>query len=174
MQSPSSSCGSTRRRYVSAQINAKKDGECAGNRSVTRVVGLFVGGILQRKRQESVLWAFEQSISISDLYYKHICYNWKSAIGHSHAQSSYLSQISQIIFVEKKLPCGEISAFYTKFEHFMDFYWSLGRCSKSIWRKSVWRKNDKYEVWSCTNLRKATGARMQRRACWLVGWLVGE
>ena len=55
MQSPSSSCGSTRRRYVSAQINAKKDGECAGNRSVTRVVGLFVGGILQRKRQESVL-----------------------------------------------------------------------------------------------------------------------
>ena len=33
-------------------------------------------------------------------------------------QSSYLSRISRIIFVEKKLSCGEISAFYTEFEQF--------------------------------------------------------
>ena len=36
-------------------------------------------------------------------------------------QSSYLSQISRTIFVEKKLLCGEISAFYTEFEQFMEF-----------------------------------------------------
>ena len=30
----------------------------------------------------------------------------------------------------------------------MEFYWSWCRfCSKSICRKSLWRKNDKYEVW---------------------------
>ena len=51
------------------------------------------------------------------------------------------------------MSCAEILAFYTEFEQFMEFYWSLCRfCSKSMWkksvrRKSVWRKNDKYEVW---------------------------
>ena len=51
-------------------------------------------------------------------------------------QTSYLSQISQIIFVEKKLSCGEISAFYTEFEQFMEFYRSFCCfCSKSMWRK---------------------------------------
>ena len=62
-------------------------------------------------------------------------------------QSSYLSQISQIIFVEKKLSSGEISAFDTEFEQFMEFYQCLCRCfssnlcgEKSVQRKSVWRK----------------------------------
>ena len=36
-------------------------------------------------------------------------------------QTSYLSRISRIIFVKKKLSCGEISAFYTEFEQFMEF-----------------------------------------------------
>ena len=40
------------------------------------------------------------------------------------------------IFVEKKLSCGETSAFYTEFEQFMEFYHRLCRfCSKSMWRK---------------------------------------
>ena len=52
-------------------------------------------------------------------------------------QSSYLSRISQIIFVEKKLSCGEMSAFHTECEQFMEFYRSLCRfCSKSMWRKN--------------------------------------
>ena len=51
-------------------------------------------------------------------------------------QTSYLSRISRIIFVEKKLSCGEISAFYTEFEQFMEFYRSLCCfCSKSVQRK---------------------------------------
>ena len=57
-------------------------------------------------------------------------------------QSSYLSRISRIIFLEKHLSCGEISDFYKEFEQFMEFYWNLCRsCSKFAWRKSVWRKN---------------------------------
>ena len=53
--------------------------------------------------------------------------------GDHQRQSSYLSQISPNIFVEKKLSCGEISAFYTEFEQFMEFYRSLCRfCSKSM------------------------------------------
>ena len=35
------------------------------------------------------------------------------------SQSSYLSQISQIIFVEKNLSCGEISDFCKEFEQFV-------------------------------------------------------
>ena len=59
-------------------------------------------------------------------------------------QTSYLSQISQIIFVEKNLSwCGDISDFCKELEQFMIFYQNLCHfCSKS-----VWRKNDKYEVW---------------------------
>ena len=59
-------------------------------------------------------------------------------------QTSYLSQILQIIYVEKNLSCGEISEFCKELEQFMEFYRNLCRfCSKF-----VWRKNDKYEVWS--------------------------
>ena len=62
-------------------------------------------------------------------------------------QTSFLSQISQIISVEKNLSCGEISDFCKEFEQFMEFYRNLCRfCSKFVWRKSLWRKNDKYEV----------------------------
>ena len=61
--------------------------------------------------------------------------------------TSYLPQISQIISVEKNLSCGEISDFCKEFEQFMAFYRNLCRfCSKFVWRKSLWRKNDKYEV----------------------------
>ena len=60
-------------------------------------------------------------------------------------QTSYLSQISQIIFVEKNLSCGEISDFCKEFEQFMEFYRNLCHfCSKF-----VWRNNYKYEV--CEN-----------------------
>ena len=49
------------------------------------------------------------------------------------SQSSYLSRI---IFVEKKLSCGEIWSFYKEFVQLMEFYQSFCRfCSKSIWRK---------------------------------------
>ena len=59
-------------------------------------------------------------------------------------QTSYLSQI---ISVEKNLSCGEISDFCRLFEQFMEFYQNLCRFfSKFVWRKSLWRKNDKYEV----------------------------
>ena len=72
----------------------------------------------------------------------------------SFSQSSYLSQISRIIFVEKKLSCGEIWSFFLKN---LNNLWSIIKVyavfvpnlcgEKSAWRKSVWRKNDKYEVW---------------------------
>ena len=53
-----------------------------------------------------------------------------------HAQTSYLSQISQILSVEKNLPCGEDSDFSKEFEQSMDFYRNLCRfCSKFVWRK---------------------------------------
>ena len=49
--------------------------------------------------------------------------------------------------MEKILSCGEISDFCKEFEQFMEFYRNLCRfCSKFVWRKSLWRKNDKYEV----------------------------
>ena len=68
-----------------------------------------------------------------------------------YIQSSYLSQILRIIFVEKKLSCGEISAFYTEFEQFMEFYRSLCRfCSKSMWRKICAEKifvEIKWQIW---------------------------
>ena len=35
-----------------------------------------------------------------------------------YIQSLYLSQILRIIFVEKKLSCGEISAFYTEVSYY--------------------------------------------------------
>ena len=36
----------------------------------------------------------------------------------------------------RKLPRGGISAFYTEFEQFMEFYGIFGRfCSKSMWKK---------------------------------------
>ena len=48
-------------------------------------------------------------------------------------QTSYLSQISQIISVEKNLSCGEISDFCKEFEQFIEFYRNLCRfCSKSV------------------------------------------
>ena len=53
-----------------------------------------------------------------------------------HAQTSYLSQISQILSVEKNLPYGEDSDFSKEFEQSMDFYRNLCRfCSKFVWRK---------------------------------------
>ena len=71
------------------------------------------------------------------------------------ARLHILSQISQIISVEKNLLCGEISDFCKEFEQFMEFYRNLCRlCSKYfvqkkyVWRKSLSRKNDKYEVWT--------------------------
>ena len=63
-------------------------------------------------------------------------------------RSSYLSQISQIIFVEKNLSCGEISDFCKEFKKklwsFNEIYavFILDLCGE----KSVWRKNYKYEV----------------------------
>ena len=62
------------------------------------------------------------------------------------AQSSYLSQISQITLVEKNLSCGEISDFCKEFEQLMEFYRNLCRfCSKFVWRKSLWTK--KWQIW---------------------------
>ena len=61
-------------------------------------------------------------------------------------QSSYLSQISQIIFVEKNLSCGEISDFCKEFEQFMEFYRNLCRfCSKFVWRKICVEKE--WQIW---------------------------
>ena len=65
-----------------------------------------------------------------------------------------MSQISQITSAAKNLSCAEISDFCKEFEQFMEFYRNLCRfCSKFVWRKSLWRKNDKYEVWLLLMLR---------------------
>ena len=65
-------------------------------------------------------------------------------------------KIPDLIFVTdyirgENLSCGEISDFCKEFEQFMEFYRNLCRfCSNFVWRKicvkSLWRKNDKYEV----------------------------
>ena len=76
-------------------------------------------------------------------------FNW------TFTQTSYLSQMSQIISVEKNLSCGKIPDFCKEFEQFIEFYQNLCCfCSKFVWRKicvekiSV-EKKDKYEVcWS--------------------------
>ena len=61
---------------------------------------------------------------------------WRILIRPVFSQTSYLSQISQIISVEKNLSCGEISDFCKEFEQFMEFYRNLCRfCSKFVWRK---------------------------------------
>ena len=52
----------------------------------------------------------------------------------------------------QNLSCGENSDFCKEFEQFMEFYRNLCRflfeicVQKNLWRKSVWLKNDKYEV----------------------------
>ena len=57
------------------------------------------------------------------------------------------------------MSCGEISDFCKEFEKFMEFYRNLCRfCSKFVWRKSLWRKNDKYEV--CFKTAKNYGSYM--------------
>ena len=67
-------------------------------------------------------------------------------------QNEEKNAISQIIFVEKNLSCEEISDFCKEFEQFMEYYQNSCRfCSKFVWRKSMWRKNDKYEVCCSVN-----------------------
>ena len=68
-------------------------------------------------------------------------------------RSSYLSPISQIIFAEKKC---HVEKFQLSIQN-LNNLWSFIKVyavfvpnlcgEKSAWRKSVWRKNDKYEVW---------------------------
>ena len=61
--------------------------------------------------------------------------------GESDIRAHICHEYHELYSCRKKLPCGEISAFYTGFEQFMEFYRSLGLfCSKSMWRKSVWSK----------------------------------
>ena len=59
----------------------------------------------------------------------------------------YLSQISQIIFVEKNLSCGEISDFRKEFEQLMmEIYRNICRfCSKFVWRKIC--VEEKWQIW---------------------------
>ena len=67
---------------------------------------------------------------------------WRSKL----AQSSNLSQISQIISVEKNLSCGEISDFCKEFEQLWSFIESLCRfCSKFVWRQICVEK--KRQIW---------------------------
>ena len=69
-------------------------------------------------------------------------------------QSSYLSQISQILFVEKKFSGGEIlGIFWEILENLGEIWGNFGRfCHNVMWRKiepkkySFREKNDKYEV----------------------------
>ena len=79
-------------------------------------------------------------------------------------QSSYLSRISRIIFVEKKLSCGEISAFYTEFEQFMEFLLKFMPFffpkfpnfspHDNFFSKNIIRDiRDKYELWVASLLR---------------------
>ena len=66
-------------------------------------------------------------------------------------RSSYLSPISQILFVEKNLSCGEILDFCKEFEQFMAFYRNSCRfCSKFVWRKICVEKisvEKKWQIW---------------------------
>ena len=79
-------------------------------------------------------------------------YSWSATVIYTgQEQTSYLSQISQIISVEKNLSCGEISDFCKEFEQFMEFYRNLCRfCSKFVWRKICVEKicvEKKWQIW---------------------------
>ena len=104
-----------------------------------------------------------------------VCCKWRAAarfnVGrvcrerlNALPQTSYLSRISRIISVEKILSCGEISDFCKEFEQFMAFYQNLCRfCSKFVWRKSLWRKNDKYEVCFSAYLHTLTASNNNKK-----------
>ena len=67
-----------------------------------------------------------------------------------YGQSSYLSQISQTIFVEKKISCGEILGNFEKFLEILgDFatIYALSRGEKLSPKSTYGDKNDKYVVW---------------------------
>ena len=57
-------------------------------------------------------------------------HNDETGAAGSQAQTSYLSQISQIISMEKNLSCGETSDFCKEFEQIMEFYQNLCRMKK--------------------------------------------
>ena len=67
-------------------------------------------------------------------------------------QSSYLSRISQIIFVEKNCHVEKFGLSIKNLNNLWSFikidaFFVPNLCGeKSAQRKSVWRKNDKYEV----------------------------
>ena len=117
---------------------------------------------LQKAKDKSAtkeLFAFKQlSYDAPGIFsFNFLCFCGKKCSGFSllsASQTSYLSQISQIISVERNLSCGEISDFCKEFNNlwsFIEIYavFVLNLCGeKSAWRKSVWRKNDKYEVCS--------------------------
>ena len=68
-------------------------------------------------------------------------HNDETGAAGSQAQTSYLSQISQIISMEKNLSCGETSDFCKEFEQIMEFYQNLCRFrSKIVWRKICVKK----------------------------------
>ena len=96
-------------------------------------------------RKHSIIIALRISHFFAAL--KSMFQNLKSSLW----QTWYLSRISRIIFVEKKLSCGEIWSFYKEFEQFMEFYQSLCRfCSKSMWRKICVEKicvEKKRQIW---------------------------
>ena len=61
-------------------------------------------------------------------------------------QSSYLSRISRIIFVEKKLSCGEILGNFETLWEILGNLYALSRVERLCPKIHLWRKNDKYEV----------------------------
>ena len=61
-------------------------------------------------------------------------------------QSSYLSRISRIILVEKKLSCGEILGHFETLWEILGNLYALSRVERLCPKIHLWRKNDKYEV----------------------------
>ena len=86
---------------------------------------------------------------LTELYLGLIQYYSTDAI--QYCQSSYLSQISQIIFVEKKISCGEIlgrfGKFWRNFGKFWEFFGNFWRFCHNL-RAFAWRKIEpKKYIW---------------------------
>ena len=57
-------------------------------------------------------------------------------VSHTWCRAHICHEYHELRSWRKNMPCGEISALYTEFEQFMEFYRSLCCfCSISMWRK---------------------------------------
>ena len=75
-------------------------------------------------------------------------------VSHTWCRAHICHEYHELRSWRKNMPCGEISALYTEFEQFMEFYRSLCCfCSISMWRKICEEKicvEKEWQIWGLT------------------------